>query len=895
MAAGKVFSLKEKLLTKKRFTPRRGPYESRKRHRTYMNDLAKQLVQWFEARPQWLQEAARRWLANGAFEEKDIKELEALCKREAGIVVSGFEQLKADRLDEQSLGGSRQKVDLRLASIGEISGINALSPKNPLSFRTEPLTIVYGPNGAGKSGYTRILKRCAGARGVSSLHADVFQAVETKQQCKISYTLDGKEHDMTWTPDIGRHDHLRHLCLYDTAAANVYVNAENEVTYEPAILACFRALVEICEKINESFNREIGANPSKKPLLPVEYSATPTGIWFNNLKVSAEKEVSTNCAWTEADEQRLIEVAARLQEPNPAEKAKALRKTKAQVTAMRSLLEQAAALLTDESFAMFLSAKGDATAKRKAADIDAKKVFEGASLDGVGTASWKLLWEQARAFSVSKAYPEATFPNIEDGSVCVLCLQTLHKEAKDRLAAFESFVVGKLETEAKTAEASLIKRVEALQKPTVEGKLEDKLDLCGIAVKEEREKVAAYVKSLDDRRSSFLLAEALADVKSLPNNDVLVAWRSLETKLEEQAKAFDEDAINNKRVEHERAIVSLKAQKWVSEQTGAIASEIERLKRVALLEKAQGLTTTKALSTKKSNLAEELITKAFVTRFEKELEALGASRVKVTIEKSRGTKGQVLHEVRLVGNKTGARVIDILSEGEFRIVSLAAFLADVDAEESTAAFIFDDPISSLDQDFEEATAARLIRLCGSRQVIVFTHRLSLLAMLEGAAEKADVQFRVVSLQREAWGTGEPSGPPLPAQKPKAALNSLSGERFAKARKVHEEHGSGAYAVEAKALCSDIRITIERLIESELMADVVQRFRRSINTLGKMDKLARIKLGDCKFLDEMMTKYSRYEHAQPREAPVAPPEPDEIEKDLKRLKEWQTEFSGRAIV
>jgi len=42
------------------------------------------------------------------------------------------------------------------------------------------------------------------------------------------------------------------------------------------------------------------------------------------------------------------------------------------------------------------------------------------------------------------------------------------------------------------------------------------------------------------------------------------------------------------------------------------------------------------------------------------------------------------------------------------------------------------------------------------------------------------------------------------------------------------------------------------------------------------------------------KYSRYEHAQPKEAPVQLPDPDEIEKDLVKLKTWQTEFSARTI-
>ena len=58
-------------------------------------------------------------------------------------------------------------------------------------------------------------------------------------------------------------------------------------------------------------------------------------------------------------------------------------------------------------------------------------------------------------------------------------------------------------------------------------------------------------------------------------------------------------------------------------------------------------------------------------------------------------------------------------------MSIAAFLADVEAETASTPCVFDDPISSLDQDYEELTAARLVELCKVRQVIVFTHRLGL--------------------------------------------------------------------------------------------------------------------------------------------------------------------------
>ena len=43
---------------------------------------------------------------------------------------------------------------------------------------------------------------------------------------------------------------------------------------------------------------------------------------------------------------------------------------------------------------------------------------------------------------------------------------------------------------------------------------------------------------------------------------------------------------------------------------------------------------------------------------------------------------------------------------------------------------------------------------------------------------------------------------------------------------------------------------------------------------------------------MMTKYSRYEHAQSAEAPVQLPEPDELEEDIAQLKKWRDELEKR---
>ena len=77
--------------------------------------------------------------------------------------------------------------------------------------------------------------------------------------------------------------------------------------------------------------------------------------------------------------------------------------------------------------------------------------------------------------------------------------------------------------------------------------------------------------------------------------------------------------------------------------------------------------------------------------------------------KTRTQNARVLHQLRLKGVQND-KPQNILSEGERRIISLAAFLADVSDKPGAAPFVFDDPISSLDNDFEWHVACRLVEL-----------------------------------------------------------------------------------------------------------------------------------------------------------------------------------------
>ena len=130
-----------------------------------MNDLNA----WFKDRPRWMQEAASLLLTKGRLAEENIVALLDRCLQEVDLGdPANTASFPADAFLAQSASA------LRLCTIGNVNGINALAPRSPLDFGLDNMAVVYGGNGSGKYGYVRILKHVCGARNPGALHPNVF-------------------------------------------------------------------------------------------------------------------------------------------------------------------------------------------------------------------------------------------------------------------------------------------------------------------------------------------------------------------------------------------------------------------------------------------------------------------------------------------------------------------------------------------------------------------------------------------------------------------------------------------------------------------------------------------------------------------------------------------------
>ncbi|MEN6623151.1 MAG: hypothetical protein ABFD50_16590, partial [Smithella sp.] len=616
---------------------------------------------WFQERPKWMQDAAYRLAKNGAITKNDISQLLAICNAEAVGQKVDFNCLPSEALEVVDMS-----QPLHLISIANVQGINALSPSKPLKFEETPLCIVYGRNGAGKSGYVRLLKHACGNRHAGDLLGNIFESNTQPQIADFTFIQDNQIKTSQWSGNTL--PELQGVEIYDTDCGLVYVSEENEVAYEPWLLRLFTQLTNACTALSEHIQKQISEQVSKKPKFPDEFALTSAAKWYTNLTATTNrKDVNEQTEWKTEHNSELIDINKRLSEENPTAKATVLRRQKTLVLELKSDLKKYYDSLSNDCCNSYLQAKADAEAKRKAADEDASKVFEKAPLTGVGSESWRLLWDAARRYSEDYAYKKTLFPNVSANARCVLCQQELDQASRDRFTSFEAFVKSELQRTALHAEQNLQKLLELFAVPVTGETLAIKLEASGITDAFVKEMMTNFMTSLNERKQTCLASRSMAEIPELPTKHLLINLVQIARKYAAQARIYDKDAINENRPQLELKAKELSARKWLSQQRQAIDSEISRLIAIHCLQKANRLTNTQALSKCKSTLADELITSAYIRRFQDELENFKIAGINVELKKTRTQIGRVYHRIYLKNQPNNVKISNVLSEGEFRI------------------------------------------------------------------------------------------------------------------------------------------------------------------------------------------------------------------------------------
>ena len=832
-------------------------------------DLQQNILNWLKSLKGWQTELAYRLLAKSNLEDADIDDIISMLKNGGSFEDKAF----------PNLGMSFVRQPVTLLSIDSIENIEQLSPRNPLKFAERGITVVYGNNGTGKSGYARILKKLCGKPHGRDLIGNIYNPNDRPGKCCLSFKNEEQIEQIEWTMNGSAIDSLMVVDIFDTDTGWSYLKDANTVSYIPPIIAFFTSFSKNHDLIKARLTTEKETLNPKLPAPPLELSNTT----FIKRTYQAINLDITKFTWTDDNENELLSLEQKLKEVDFQKAAQEKRVQKRKIDLLIKDINDAAQKVTQRSKDEIESLAQDVAVKEQAV-LDAGKALKDISqLDGIGTESWKRLWQAAKEYALCEAYKNDN--KLHQHERCVLCNRLLDREAKERLQCFDSFITNELAKEAAATKQRYEERINALPTFLSQETIDDKCIASGLD-RDWGNQIFHIWSQICNNGVAIRDRKPIADI-AIEVNTALSALREKSRRYEEEATKYEADAKLFDRNTTTNQLLELKAQKWATEQLESIKAEKARQGLLAEYERWISQTNTRGITIKATEVGDAVISQGFVDRFNAELQKLGANNICVEFIKQT-YKGTTRHALK-IANATHDNPVDILSEGEARIVALAAFLADVTGCDSNNPFIFDDPISSLDQTYEEKTVKRLVELSENRQVIVFTHRLSLLGQL---IELTDGKITTECIRKEHWGTGEIGETPLFAKRPDKALKNIAQEKLTKVQKIYEQQGQGEYYPYGKMICSDLRILIERIVEIHLLADIVQRYRLAVNTKGKVEKLAKINSEDCAIINRFMTKYSYYEHSQPLEAPIEIPTPCDIKKDIDELLSWLDEFSKR---
>lgn len=860
--------------------------------------ILKDVLGWSVDRPAWQRDALRRLVETGEIGDDDIPLLAEICKSSYGLV----EPNPGDPLIAHHLPNEDTALGIvSLDSIYHDKGVNALAEAQTLKFGPR-LTVVYGDNGAGKSGYTRILKSACRARGREQILGNVVSGIAPlRPAVSIKYQVQDEAELREWGGQ-GDDESIARVSVFDTQSASVYLTEKTDVAFRPLGLDLFDKLVQASKAVRAHLEAEQRALGGVKTALLMQEVPEGTAVakMLAALSVMTTTEAVKALATLTEDEKARHELIEKslldLQANDPTKLAQQLKLRAARIQTLAQHMRSVEMALLPAAVTAAFDARDALRRKHAEAKRLRAATFPEGLLAGTGSTEWKTLWEAARAFSQEKAYPQQSFPHVGDDAQCVLCQQGLDHDASQRLEQFEAFIVSATEQELQEAKTLFNESAKAFSQLVV------RPDTVVEAVKElrlENEAIADQVETtlaaIEERRKQ--VADTFAANADLPPDlpefpSVHAEVSALATQLQERVATLSADAAVERRKQLTAEAQELRARILLSKNEQLVLDEIDRRKRAAAYEQALGETKTAAITKKSGEVTRAVVTQKLKESFQTELRNLAFQHVEVELKEVGGAEGVLYHKLALT-RAPGVDLPKVVSEGEQRCLSIAAFFAELSTANDASGIVFDDPVSSLDYRWREGVARRLVEAAKQRQVIVFTHDVVFLLFLKQIAEEQQVDQLDQHVRQLHAGAGVTTDElPWVAMPIKGKIGYLKKE-LQGAEKRHRDGEQAAYERDAQYIYGLLREAWERALEEVLLCKIVERYRPSVQT-QQIAKIADVTDDDCRQLEMGMSKCSRWlpGHDQAAAARAPIPAPAELKSDIEALENWVKAINKR---
>lgn len=852
--------------------------------------------------PAWQSDAARRILVKGDVNETDHEELIALIKKANGIEDPNKPALPPKTLKMSDVPSTVDSQNVAIIkAIRQVKNVNALAQEQILEFGDRGVTVFYGDNASGKSGYCRVLKKACRARGqIEDILPDIYKAQipSAVAEALFDITIGDKDYSERRVDNSPSPDVLSTIAVFDSESARFEVNERNELIYTPYGLDVFTKLGELCKTLKELLNKElITIDPLPKILADITPTTT-VGQLLKSLSYktdATEVEKLANLSQSELERlQELRKLLAQIEANQPEVLAAQQRRLKSRIEKIMVAVIALDKGLSAEKLSSLRLLQTRALQAAETASLASEEIFLKQPLQGVGSRFWKDMFDAARRYSETIAYPDKNFPVTDEGSRCVLCQQLLEEEAKQRMRSFETFIKQETAKQAEVAEATLKQEwedfsgLEAHQGPDyseiIEEIGEDDPD-CKKALLEH----FASTKEAVARIRQYFENNKWGEIPTLKPSPALRLQALAESK-ETKAKQLDATTQTLDREGLKKEFDELNARKALHDHKDFVVNYLDKQVHNHRIKQCINDTDTRAISLLGRDITNKAVTKTLQDYLNEELNFLGLDIKLRLVQETR--EGTTSHYLKLDAVTQKDIVISsVLSEGEQRAAAIASFIAEVRRASHRCGLVFDDPVSSLDHNWRYRVAKRLVKEGANRQIIIFTHDILFLFAIQKECAEQGICNCINNIWCGQDGKGMCSTDDMPwiAMKVQKRVNHLDS-RYREAEKEHKANEKEKYSRITKECYELLRECWERAVEELLFNEVVQRFDTDVKT----QSLKGVTVTDDDYLRVYyaMKKCSENTHDMPAAVNKPIPKPDELRQDIESLRDFVKETKKR---
>lgn len=834
-----------------------------------------------KGKPVWWKHCVRLAIENSEFQKNDADFLFDIAKMEAGLIEKSEEF--ADFQKDLSSAGFEEEIEtITISSISSIKNVASLKEGEILAFEPQGMTVIYGDNAAGKSSYSKILKQLCLVRGVvPTVKSNVFINSSGDSEAKVHASINGASNaELHWIKDRDIPEQLKSVRVFDSACATHYIKNEGAIECKPEGIRLLDTLIKVCVYISKKV--EVEKTSLSTPInLPALKMDTNAGKALSRITISTTPDlVDFHCA-TQDEINSLIELKAQLlayQSKSVAELKKDALALRRRIEPVKLHLKKIHEVFKPHKLQSLKVKHQDLQEKATAAELLRTQTLSNLPVEKIGGSLWREMWDATEKF-IRIDNPSLKFPP-KEGDTCPLCLQEINEGSQKKLLDIHTYITGIVQKSADSAKVEYLKCINFLNALDFDfSKYDSVIDELNELNPSFKQGIDDYVKTLQAKRESLISDSPNFDKVEIDLTAPKWIIQKVNQLIKQDKNLVDDEAIANSIVSISSRIYEIEDKKLIQEYKSNFNDEINRLIKLNSLNSIFNQTGTQAITRLSTEINQQTVIQELSNAFQDELRQMGFSHYPLKVN-TRGSKGNQLFSVSFEATKN-VGLDDIASEGEQKCLALACFFAEIRADHRKSAIIFDDPVNSLDHNWRRKIAKRLAEESIIRQVIVFTHDLIFLKLLEEHSElictRALTKYGANSghvLERAPWDT----------LRAKERIKVL--RQHVEKLKVLSVGSKDDYFEGVKKFYGKKREIWERVVEELLIYEVVQRFDRRVQT-ARLRHLHDITPNDIALINDAMTKCSVFldGHDSASEIGIDTPGIQEVEEDLTALDEY----------